>query len=149
MQYTPLQQRFSNELNGNLPDLTRMMFPSNDPFAYPNQPMMELDNIQQDQKAQNPFMSPQNMYMSNGNNGPYDNLEGQLFGPLPPYLTQGQAEVNIGNMNVDGMGVGINQPQLDMNVGITPTTQMNFDDIFSGTNEDWNNMLASDSGFRL
>ena len=126
-----------------------MMFPSNDPFAYPNQPMMELDNMQQDQKAQNPFMSPQNMYMSNGNNGPYDNLEGQLFGPLPPYLTQGQTDMNMGNLDVGGMGVGINQPQLDMNTGITPTTQMNFDDIFGGHNEDWNSMLASDSGYRL
>lgn len=149
MQFNPLQQSFNAEVDkGNLPDLTRMMFPSNDPFAYPNQPILEFDSLQ-DQKSQNAFMSPPNMFMANGNgnSGPYDDLEGQLFGPLPPYLTQGPADVGMTNLDA-GMNIGMGQ-QFDTGMGATPTTQMNFDEIFGGNNEEWNSMLAGDPGYRL
>lgn len=64
--------------------LDAMMFPSTDPFAYPNQPLLDTSGFHgrpgshagpsQGQDA--PF------YMPNV----YDGIEGQLLGPIPPYL---------------------------------------------------------------
>lgn len=126
--------------NDAVPDLGAMMFPSNDPFAYPNQPMMEYENIkQQNLGLMNGAQMPP-MYMSNGAPGRmYDDLEGQLFGPLPPYLSQTQnsydiqVPMNNGMMNGQGMGY---------NPGVQTNEEMNFDGIFSGDGDDWNNMLA-------
>ena len=81
------QHGFPN--SGGLPDLSAMMFPSNDPFAYPNQPMTTLENGQfTKQENYNPNDSNRNsFYNSNPNsNSPYESPEVQLFGPLPPYL---------------------------------------------------------------
>ena len=60
-----------------LPDLGDIMFPSTDPFAYPNQPMMTLE-------GQNLFR-PENTHMF----GASDTRNHQNFAPLPPYLMQG------------------------------------------------------------
>ncbi|KZF24154.1 hypothetical protein L228DRAFT_266514 [Xylona heveae TC161] len=72
-----------------VPDLSAMMFPSADPFAYPNQPMTTLENFRQSQEPFSLFQSPtpsNGLFMLNGNSSnPYDNLEVPLFGPLPPY----------------------------------------------------------------
>lgn len=91
-----------------LPDLADIMFPSADPFAYPNQPMMTLEN-------QNLFR-PENTHMF----GTSDTLGTQYFNPLPPYLMQGQQSAfgfepmgtpigsssigNGGTMAIDGAG---------------------------------------------
>ena len=77
-----------------LPDISSMMFPSEDPFAYPTQPMMTLED---GQFAQSPTFPNNasglfNMPSTPTSNVPYDNIEAQLFGPLPPYLNQGQME---------------------------------------------------------
>lgn len=131
-----------------LPDLTAMMFPSTDPFAYPNQPMIELDNIQQKREPVDDVIGdqPQNLFMIGGdvnNPGPYDNLEGQLFGPLPPYLLQSQANENLraapGYLDLSGLN-GFTNPALDvagLHSGLTPNGgAMNFDEIFN--NIEWN-----------
>ncbi|KAI0184652.1 fungal-specific transcription factor [Xylaria flabelliformis] len=72
--------------------LDAMMFPSDDPLAYPNQPRADFgvhapglhprDVLQQDPSS---FYVPQF----------YDGIEGQLLGPLPPYLMPSQGDSSI------------------------------------------------------
>jgi hypothetical protein len=139
-----LQQRFG--VNNALPDLSAMMFPSADPFAYPNQPMMEFDNIKQENIGDN---------MLNGQPRPnnyapsvYDDLEGQLFGPIPPYLMQGQPNFDVGAAAQMDTGMsGLNPQQMNFQTGVTPNGEINFDGIFSGDSDDWGNMMA-DQRFR-
>ncbi|KAK3938339.1 putative transcriptional regulatory protein [Diplogelasinospora grovesii] len=67
-----------------------MMFSSGDPFAYPNhQPLMDLPaaNRQQQQQQQQDAMQ---FFMPTG--GIYDDIEGQLLGPIPSYLLQQQQQ---------------------------------------------------------
>lgn len=137
--------------NSNLPDMGAMMFPSADPFAYPNQPMIEFDNQQQKNGMVNSYMDgssgPSNMFLSNGTAPQpnlYDNLEGQLFGPLPPYLMQNQSNIDMGNMDMN-MISGMTPQDINRQRGtFTPTAGqgLNFEDIFAGTNEEWGNMMA-------
>ena len=76
----------SQQYSSNLPDLTEIMFPSADPFAYPNQPMMTLE----DQKIFQPenintFNTPETPASTTGWHGTVDS---QVFTPLPPYMMQ-------------------------------------------------------------
>ena len=96
--FKPTQQwdfSYSPDFNTQgLPDISSMMFPSEDPFAYPTQPMMTLED---GQFAQSPTVQTTasglfNMPSTTSSNAPYDDIEAQLFGPLPPYLNQGQME---------------------------------------------------------
>jgi hypothetical protein len=142
-------QQFGN--NDGIPDLGAMMFPSADPFAYPNQPMFELDNRQQKQEMMGNMMESNpvpNMYMGNGGvSSPYGNIEGQLFGPLPPYLVQGQANYDISQMGMGGMP-GINVTNMGGNSGLTQGSGMNYDgNLFDQNTDEWNNMFA-DQGYR-
>lgn len=150
------QQPFGN--NSGLPDLNAMMFPSTDPFAYPNQPMMEFDNRQQKIElmenlldssiTSNMFLSNNNTTASNTVSNPYDNLEGQLFGPLPPYLLQLQP-TDISQLDYQGGLVGgFNQQDLNGHSGLTPNGGLAFDEIFGSGNDDWNNMLADQNVYR-
>lgn len=152
--------------NANIPELGAMMFPSADPFAYPNQPMTEFDqrlqNQQQDQKMSTALYDAQvdgsnnalpNVFMTgNENTNPsYDNLQGQLFGPLPPYLMQGQpmdVGMNYSTVNtmMPGQGFGNAFGQGQGSGGILGNG-MNFDDIFVGSNDEWGNMVGG-QGFR-
>lgn len=136
------QQPFNCGTDG-LPDLGAMMFPSADPFAYPNQPMMELEAAKEDPLHNILDRSQvQPMFLSNGPSGPavYDDLEGQLFGPLPPYLMQGQHNFDL---PMDSMMGGLNPNDMNgmVSSGMTPNADMNFDGIFSGEGDEWNNML--------
>lgn len=76
--------------------LDAMMFPSNDPLAYPHQPradygtqgsslhhMSPADVLQHDPSS---YYVPQQLY---------DGIEGQLLGPLPPYLMQSPGDSGI------------------------------------------------------
>ncbi|KFA65461.1 hypothetical protein S40285_00491 [Stachybotrys chlorohalonatus IBT 40285] len=77
--------------------LSTLMFPSEDPFAYPNQPMMELGYqpgappiTMANQGAGSQFLFP----------GPMDDIETQFFGQPPPYMMgnqqpQGQSFMNF------------------------------------------------------
>jgi hypothetical protein len=78
--------------------LNEIMFPSEDPFAYPNQPIMEL-GFQPDKgmsssqaigrsQQESPFLVP----------GAFDDMEGQLMGQVPPYIIQqsGQQMMGLG-----------------------------------------------------
>ncbi|MCJ1384814.1 hypothetical protein MMC17_007932 [Xylographa soralifera] len=133
-----MQQGFS--IPSALPDLSAMMFPSTDPFAYPNQPMTTLEN-RQSTKQEN--YDPNGLYNSTLNNAQYENPEVQLFGPLPPYLMGGH---HPGIMQ--GLG-----PQIDMSgAGVDWSAQqqpgrthgMNMDEIFG---EEWKGGWMDTGGF--
>ncbi|KAI0532128.1 hypothetical protein GGR58DRAFT_491367 [Xylaria digitata] len=75
--------------------LDTMMFPSDDPLAYPNQPRADFsihgsslhhanpaDVLQHDPS---PYYVPQL----------YDGIEGQLLGPIPPYLMHSQGDPGL------------------------------------------------------
>lgn len=68
--------------------LGAMMFPPGDPFAYPNQPLLDPAGHHPDRPSSHatPGQSQDAMqyYMSSI----YDDIEGQLMGPIPPYLMQ-------------------------------------------------------------
>ncbi|KAI4100745.1 MAG: hypothetical protein L6R37_005282 [Teloschistes peruensis] len=68
------------------PDLSTMMFPSNDPFAYPNQPMITLENYGGGTLAQS-FNTPAFPVTTDGES--YDHFNAPYFGPLPSYPTSG------------------------------------------------------------
>jgi len=127
------------------------MFPSADPFAYPNQPIMEYDNIKQENiPIINGSQTPQMLFSNSSSGGRmYDDLEGQLFGPIPPYLQQGQPNYTMqSQMGETNMMVGMER--MNYHTGITPNNDEmtgNFDGIFSAVGDDWSNMLA-DSRFR-
>lgn len=127
--------------NNEVPDLGAMMFPSADPFAYPNQPLMEFDNHQQKMQVTGNMLdepSISNMFYNNGSGVPtaYDSLEGQLFGPLPPYLMQNQPNADMMQMEMNGM------PRTNPSVhsGLNPYAAMRFDEIFMEDNDEWNKM---------
>jgi hypothetical protein len=64
--------------------LDAIMFPSTDPFAYPNQPLLDTSGYHGrpgSHAGTSQGQDPQ-FYMS----GVYDGIEGQLLGPIPPYL---------------------------------------------------------------
>jgi hypothetical protein len=131
-------------INSSMPDLGAMMFPSADPFAYPpNHPMMNYENGKQDDPMVDYNSSPNpTIYVSNGNPNPgiYDDLEGQIFGPLPPYLTQGpqnftfQGQMDMGQGMMENMG-----PIMNYTTGLAPDGDMNF--VLSGESGGWSNML--------
>ncbi|KAK6601632.1 fungal specific transcription factor [Botrytis cinerea] len=151
------QYGVQNQFNANnsIPYLTGLMFPSTDPFAYPNQPMMEFDAQVMKQENDVDDTRTQQMYMGGGGgagtgNGMFDDLEGQIFGPLPPYMMQaqhgfdmsgagsGSGNVGVGGGSMGGMmhgtnantntsgagGTGFNPQNLVYNTG------MNLDGIF-------------------
>ncbi|KAI1344308.1 fungal-specific transcription factor domain-containing protein [Xylariaceae sp. FL0016] len=72
--------------------LDAMMFPSDDPLAYPNQPRVDFGaptaGVHTAAQGGIPHHEPSQYYMPNL----YDGIEGQLLGPLPPYLMQTQTQ---------------------------------------------------------
>lgn len=144
-------QGMAYTMSGTLPDLNAMMFPSEDPFAYPNQPMMEFDNFKREPMDIISNSPAQGMYMPSSSShahpqqAMYDDLEGQLFGPIPPYLAQSQQDFNMHappshqhpHMNVMGMMSANHMPF--QHGGMAP----NFEGLFSGSGEgqeDWGNV---------
>lgn len=94
--------------NNYVPDLSSMMFPSGDPFAYPNQPMTTLER-RQSIKQENP-VDPNMFSPPNTSGAPYDNLD---YGSLP-YMMQSQQL---------GFGMQSMNPSMSMsNTDSTPTT---------------------------
>jgi hypothetical protein len=155
---TPLSNSFVDRASVSVPvsDVSAMMFPSADPFAYPNQPMTTFEN----NNAQNfaiksessPNLShfafppnthgistkpPAPMYGQGGVPNPNvqmqrDDNDVQLFGPMPMYLMQGaQLAQNQAQFPT--------RPQ-SQNMTTVPNAEgsnMNFDDLFGG--EQWAN----------
>ncbi|KAL2202674.1 hypothetical protein CC79DRAFT_1280031 [Sarocladium strictum] len=77
--YLAQSMSFSTPMN----KVDSLMFPSEDPFAYPNQPMMELGY--QDKSPQMSMAgqaSDANFFLTS----PLDDLDSQLLGQPPPYM---------------------------------------------------------------
>lgn len=134
-QHYPQPQQFGS-IGSTLPDLSAMMFPSEDPFAYPNQAMMEFDNFKREpMEMMSGSPAAGHMFIQHNNpagQGFYDDLEGQLFGPLPPYLAQGQPGFGV-QAHMSGMNNMMHTtPQMGFHTGMTP----NIEGIFHGE-EDW------------
>ncbi|KAI2470615.1 hypothetical protein F4781DRAFT_421198 [Annulohypoxylon bovei var. microspora] len=72
--------------------LDAVMFPSDDPLAYPNQPQVDFGTHQTNVAGASPgdlsHHDPSQFYIPNF----YEGIEGQLMGPLPPYLMQSQGQ---------------------------------------------------------
>lgn len=64
-------------------DLSTMMFPSNDPFAYPNQPMTMFENLH-DSRQDQQFNLP--VFNNGSDREIYNNLNAPFYGPLPSYV---------------------------------------------------------------
>jgi len=114
--------------------LDALMFPSEDPFDYPNQPMMELGFAHRvshgSAAANSPALSTGQQEASSffSMNGPFDDLDPQLMGQIPPFVMQESPGLDLpGNMYPPpmsgavaaavrggrGRGVGRGQPTED------------------------------------
>jgi hypothetical protein len=162
---TPMTSAFVDPigLNAPLSDVSAMMFPSTDPFAYPNQPMTTFENNNPqnfahkteasptmaslpfqtsgiDMKSHPSAYSPSGL--SNVQMGPRrpDDNNVQLFGPMPMYLMQGaQLAAAQGQRE-------FRQPQNSHLSQVPGSDNMNFEDIFGG--EEWANTFM-DQGLGL
>lgn len=177
-QATPDTQQplpFQAHLSGSgLPDLNALMFPSPDTYnyaqalgqrqqQYPKQeyPKQEYPK-QPDAMQQGNSSSPESIFGASGSQGnPYDSLEVQLFGPLPPYLLQGQAEtIPTGRATEGSDRPGIQPLVTNGNNRTIPTSMtgqnfmvgnpgaMNLDSFF-GEEYEWDDMLLPSSSFRM
>lgn len=148
-------------LNVPLSDVNAMMFPSADPFAYPNQPMTTFENNHpqdfgvkietsptianlpfqvpgNDLKSHAAGFSPGGMGVPIGPRRAHDS-DVQLFGPMPMYLMHGaqqQGQRQFAPPN----------PQAMQMAGTPEAGNMNFDDLFGG--EEWANTFM-DQGLGL
>ena len=113
-----------------------MMFPSADPFAYPTQPMITLENRQFPKQEPQYTPSNPNLYDSTPlvATESYESLEGQYFGPFPTYMMQNQQGMQSvpGQMDLSG-GWGTAQQQHG-GTGLTPGGTNMEDEIFG---EEW------------
>lgn len=101
--------------------------------------MTEIENIKQENIADVQNSPATTMFPSNDTTGPgiYDDLEGQLFGPIPPYLIQGQQLFDAsGQISTEGnilSGLGLQQ----MNYNYISNVDVNFDGILAGGDNNW------------
>lgn len=137
-----------------VPDLSAVMFPSEDPFAYPNQPITTLEN-QQGMKLE----GVGNVYNMNtaplsGNTG-YDNVNGQMFDGMPPYTMPTQSPgflmqrlpdgmpMNNADAARNSMNFGQRWPAQAPNQNVTGTPPMPMDQLYG---EDWGGWM--NQGYR-
>jgi len=57
---------------------------------------------------------------SGGNGNPYDSLEVQLFGPIPPHLLQGHPQIQNGTSSSMVQNIQITSGGGEENPGMTP-----------------------------
>ena len=99
-----------------VPELSAMMFPSADPFAYPNQPMTTLENChvikQENQMNSSAFDVPR----PTTTDAPYDMYDAQTYDHIPPYMMQGQPPDYL-----QGMNPPMNMNSEDPNITLTAT----------------------------
>ena len=80
---SPQSAMYLNTPSGHgVPDLSAMMFPSPDPFAYPNQPMTTLEN-RYSIKQEN--TTGQNMFDSSTTTAGYENMNAHLYNGMAPF----------------------------------------------------------------
>lgn len=108
--YVTQAMNFSTPVN----KVDSLMFPSEDPFAYPNQPMMELGY--QDKSPQITMSgqaSDSNFFLTS----PLDDMDNQLLGQPPPYMMhqpQGPGSMGMSPTLYDPgnlLGLQMDEPQ--------------------------------------
>ncbi|TIA78749.1 hypothetical protein D6C76_03909 [Aureobasidium pullulans] len=159
--------------NPNLPDLSAMMFPSAEPFTYPNQPLTTFENSQfaKDPNMFNNFNESKAPVLMPGqsNATEADNLEAQFYA-LPPYMMQQQQQqrqqqqqqsrwemgmmqqqqqqqqqAQMANLRqVSGGWAGQQQP-LGQGAGFP---NINLNDMFGGENDIFGGGMLMDQGYR-
>lgn len=152
-----------------LADLSAMMFPSADPFAYPNQtaaPAQTYNNLlknlgddpsfpfpatldelrMQRDAGSNTFVPPSSTFMfgdGNGMDGQSNDNEVQLLGPMPAYMMQGGAAPRNNENSSFGQMQQQYRGQTQSQMYGNPATNMNLDQLLGS--EEWagNNGLGS------
>ncbi|KAG6014239.1 hypothetical protein E4U43_006772, partial [Claviceps pusilla] len=81
----PLAHAVHNPVN----KLDSLMFPSEDPFAYPNQPMMELGFQPKADASGIAMAAPNASFFFTGS---FEEMGDQILGQPPPYITQQQQQ---------------------------------------------------------
>lgn len=140
-QETPSQQHqraiFEPNLSSSgLPDLNAMMFSSPDLFGYP---IMDPAAQQYKSRQSNQLNAPISQTMPGSN--PFGNLEGNILGPLPPYLLQGQQPV----MGDSGLGQG--EQSRDQRINSTGTNELE-GQYFGGPDPMVSDFFRDDWGMR-
>jgi hypothetical protein len=161
--------------NPNLPDLSAMMFPSAEPFTYPNQPLTTFENNQfaKDPNIFNNFSTSKVPTMMSGQSTApdTDNLEAQFY-PLPPYMMQQQQQqqqqqrqqrqqqqgrwdmnmiqqqpqqAQMGNMRQVSGGWPGQQQGMAQGTGFP---NINLSDMFGGENDIFAGGMLMDQGYR-
>ena len=137
--------------SGPLPEFSAMMFPSADPFAYPNQPMITLEN---NYAIKQEHCFDPNLYNTNLSTscGPYDN---QIFMTSPPYLMQGQhtgiAVQNETFLGIDDSNVvmandtGVVWPQQQQQEQNVEVPEVHYDNTIFG--EGWSTGWPPNQGY--
>ncbi|KAL8657826.1 MAG: hypothetical protein Q9226_001530 [Calogaya cf. arnoldii] len=129
---------------GELPDLSTMMFPSNDPFAYPNQPMSILESLHGGNQGQLFDMQLLNNF-STGEG--YSGINAPFYGPLPSYPMLGRSP-NTNASHAGGDPAGLDGQSWNQGPGQGryggPSTGSGWDTMFG---EDWSGAWT-DSSFR-
>jgi hypothetical protein len=101
VQASPQQQTFNQSMgNAGFPDLSSMMFPSGDPFAYPNQPISTLEDGQFKQEpGQFGFPGGNNMFFNEPTTTgiSFENFDAPIYGG--PYMIQPAGQAQMGNSN--------------------------------------------------
>ncbi|KAI9846113.1 MAG: hypothetical protein M1837_004369 [Sclerophora amabilis] len=145
-QLDPQQARVDNDLA----DLSAVMFPSGDPFAYPNQPITTLESKQHEQDPRNGQVDTNGMFMPDViPHNTYDDSSLPLYGQMPPYYVEGQQS----DMNPPALAEGLEEPHfgLDPESALVqspwngPAPAINFEEILGAGGDEWNNMLMEQS----
>ncbi|KAL8759670.1 MAG: hypothetical protein Q9199_000631 [Rusavskia elegans] len=148
MPLSATQPSFSPQLaigRGDFPDLSTMMFPSNDPFAYPNQPMSTLESLHGGDQGQSYNMESFNNL---GTGEGYYGISAPVFGPLPSDpMMETSPNLNASHAGGDAIGMDGNQgwsqgPEAARYGGLP--TGSGWDSMFG---EDWSGAWT-DQGFR-
>lgn len=149
-QQMPYYQSQFDQYPSNLTNLSAVMFPSDNPFVYPNQPMTTLEqnyafNAQPSRNEQvqaMPTTSGQGEYHPQGTGGgpvsQDEHMDVHLLGPLPPYLSQGHTNASYNtNQWQQNLPPTTGAEMWNQQARSHGLPGMNLDDIFAG--EEWHN----------
>ncbi|KAL8971474.1 MAG: hypothetical protein Q9183_001042 [Haloplaca sp. 2 TL-2023] len=135
---------FLSSVGPGFPTVSNMMFPSNDPFAYPNQPMTALENYQGGGEHNPAFDTRSFHNVSNGES--YGDFNAPLYGQLPSFPVSGTRRAStMADSHLDGQSMGVDGIPIRSQQGRmgVPPLGSNWDAMFG---EDWSGAWT-DQGF--
>ena len=136
-------QQFNNP--NNLPDLMPMMFPSDDPFAYPTQPMstLEDDHFRHDRSGMTagafPFESASQTGMANSPSDPSVTTPGFDFANLPNFGAPTGVKSSVPSRLQTSAAQPMNSPRIHSPIsqGNTPSEALSSPDLVSIPNQNF------------